>query len=121
MAENNWASYVSEKHYEVARYFTVTEHARVPEIQMMSERTWKRLPAEYREIILACAEESAEYERLLWNEHTEQAIRKARAEGCVITYLSKEEIKNCKELIYPLYEKYCSEFMDLIEEIQSQN
>ena len=75
MAENNWASYVSEKHYEVARYFTVTEHA----------------------------------------------IQKARAEGCVITYLSKEETKNCKELKYPLYEKYCSEFMDLIEEIQSQN
>lgn len=43
-----------------------------------------------------------DYERLLWSEHTEQAIQKARAEECVITYLSKEETKNCKELKYPL-------------------
>ena len=36
-----------------------------------------------------------------------------------VIYFS-EEIERCKELVRPLYEKYCSEFMDLIEEIQAQ-
>ena len=31
-AENNWPSYESAGHYEVAKYFTVDEHSRVPEV-----------------------------------------------------------------------------------------
>ena len=121
MAENNWASYVSEKHYEVAENMFLTEHARVPEIQMMSKRTWEKLPEEYREIILECAKESAEYEKELWNVHTEEAIAKARKNGCVISRFYDRDVEICKELVRPLYEKYCSEFMDLIEEIQAQS
>ena len=29
-AENNWPSYESTRHYEVARYYTIDEHTRVP-------------------------------------------------------------------------------------------
>ena len=32
-AENNWPSYESTRHYEVARYFTWMKHTRVPELQ----------------------------------------------------------------------------------------
>ena len=46
-AENNWSSYESAGHYEVAPYFTVDEHSRVPEVQMVSEVTWNKLPEEY--------------------------------------------------------------------------
>ena len=49
-AENNWSSYESAGHYEVAPYFTVDEHSRVPEVQMVSEVTWNKLPEEYQEI-----------------------------------------------------------------------
>ena len=30
-AENNWPSFESSKHYEIAKYFTIDEHTRVPE------------------------------------------------------------------------------------------
>lgn len=118
VAENNWTSYVSEKHYEVAKYFTVTEHTRVPEMQIMSRRTWDQLPVRYRYIIMQCAEESAEYEKALWEEQTELAIEKAKEEGCVVLYFSEEEIQKCKDMVEPLYSEYCANFMYLIEDIQ---
>lgn len=33
-AENNWPSYESTRHYEVAKYYTLDEHTRVPELQL---------------------------------------------------------------------------------------
>ena len=36
-AENNWPSYESMGHYEVAPYFLKDEHTRVPELQLASE------------------------------------------------------------------------------------
>ncbi len=49
-AENNWPSYESAGHYEVAKYFTVDEHSRVPEAQIASTYTWNKLPEEYRRL-----------------------------------------------------------------------
>ena len=62
-AENNWPSYEAMRHYEVAKYYTVDEHSRVPEMQICSAYTWQKLSPEDREIILECARESAIYER----------------------------------------------------------
>lgn len=67
-AENNWPSYESTRHYEVAKYFTLDEHTRVPELQLAAQSTWDKLPEEYRNIIRDCAQKSALYERELWDE-----------------------------------------------------
>ena len=50
-AENNWPAYEITEHYRYARYYTVDQHSRVPEVQLASSRTWDKLPAEYRETI----------------------------------------------------------------------
>ena len=72
-AENNWPSYESTRHYEVARYYTIDEHTRVPELQLAAQSTWDKLPEEYRTIITQCAKESARYERSLWKEREAQS------------------------------------------------
>ena len=56
-AENNWPSYESTRHYEVAKYFTLDEHTRVPELQLAAQSTWDKLPEEYGNIIRDCARE----------------------------------------------------------------
>ncbi len=58
-AENSWPSYESEKHYEVAGYYTLDEHTRVPEMQLASQITWDKLSKEDQQIIRECARESA--------------------------------------------------------------
>lgn len=38
-AENNWPVYQYMDHYQVAKYYTVVEHTRVPDVQIASKRT----------------------------------------------------------------------------------
>ena len=116
-AENNWPSYESTRHYEVARYFTLDEHTRVPELQLAAQPTWDKLSPEYQDIIRECAQESAQYGRQLWaarEKVSESIVRKA---GCIVTELSPEEKARFQEAAAPMYEKYCSEYVDIIDAI----
>lgn len=116
-AENNWPSYVSMLHNEVAKYWTADEHTRVPEMQICSEHTWEKLSAEQQQIILECAKESALYERTLWIEREEESRKEAIESGVQIVELSVEEKQRFQEAMMGVYEKYCGDYMDVIEKI----
>ena len=119
-AENNWPSYESTRHYEVARYYTIDEHTRVPELQLAAQSTWDKLPEEYRTIITQCAKESARYERSLWKEREAQSEQNIREAGCIITELSKEEKSRFQAAVMPMYGKYCSDYVDMIDRIVAE-
>lgn len=116
-AENNWPSYESEKHYEVAGYLTVDEHTRVPEVQMVSQITWDKLTPEYRQIIRECAVESAKYERRLWKERAEDSEQRVRQAGCQVTELPPEEKQRFQEAVTPIYNEFCEAYVDIIDAI----
>lgn len=119
-AENNWPAYEARRHYDVAKYFTVDEHTRVPEIQLASGETWRSLSEEYQDIILECARESAEYEKQLWAEREKTARKKAIEKGCVELRMSNAELWKFRETALSIYETYCSDYMDIIERIQRE-
>ena len=50
-AENNPPSFVFDNHYQVAKYFTLTEHLIVPEILVFSRKTWDRLSKDDQALI----------------------------------------------------------------------
>ena len=77
-AENNWPSYESVRHYEVAPFYTVDEHTRVPEMQLMSRHTWEKLSPEDQNLIRECARDSAIYQRKLWTQRSEASQRRVR-------------------------------------------
>lgn len=116
-AENNWPSYVSASHYEVTKYYTIDEHTRVPEIQVCSRHTWEKLTKEDQEIIIECAKESAIYQRQLWKEQEAEAKKTAIASGTEVIELTEEEKQKFREAVMPVYEKYCGQYRELIEEI----
>lgn len=117
-AENNWPSYESMNHYEVAKYYTVDEHTRVPELQLMSAHTWNKLSKEDQEIIKSCAEESALYERRIWALQEKVSRRIALEHEAEEIILSDEEKERFKEAVSGIYEKYGREYLDIIEEIK---
>lgn len=117
-AENNWSSYMYMKHNEVAGYFTVDEHTRVPEIQLCSVHTWERLTPKQREIISACAKESAQYERKLWGEKENICQTDAIRQGVKVVYLNEEQKKAFQTAMAVVYEKYSGDFSALVKEIQ---
>ena len=116
-AENNWPSYESTRHYEVAGYYTIDEHTRVPELQLVAQSTWDKLSPEYQNIIRECAQESAVYERKLWQEREKISEQKIREAGCVITELSAEEKARFQDAVSPMYELYCADYVDIIDQI----
>lgn len=87
-AENNWPSYESVRHYEVAPFYTVDEHTRVPEMQLMSRHTWEKLSPEDQNLIRECARDSAIYQRKLWTQRSEASQRRVRGAGCTVLELS---------------------------------
>lgn len=117
-AENNWPAYQMLEHYEMAQYYTVDQHSRVPEIQLASGVTWEKLPQEYRDIIAECARESALYQRELWTQQEQKSRADAIAGGCQEILLTGEALEQFRALVRPLYERYCGEYMDLVEQIR---
>lgn len=118
-AENNWPSYESMEHYEVAGYYTLDEHIRIPELQICSKHTWEKLSEEDQQIILECAKESSIYQRKLWKEQETKSRELAVSAGAEVVHLSTVEKKKFRKAVEPLFEKYCGEHMDLIQEILS--
>ncbi|MCF0129893.1 MAG: TRAP transporter substrate-binding protein [Pseudobutyrivibrio sp.] len=116
-AENNWPSFESMRHYEVAKYFTLDEHTRVPEMQLVSAHTWEKLSKEDQAIIIECARESSLYERKLWNQQESKAKEAAIAGGTEVFEMSPEEKARFREAMTEVYEKYCGNSMDIIERI----
>lgn len=117
-AENNWPVYQYMDHYLVAKYYTVVEHTRVPDLQIISKRTWDLLPEEYREIILECSKESALYQRNLWVRNDIFARATVIDSGCEVIFLNPEQKREFQKAVEPLYEKYCADYRELIQRIK---
>jgi len=67
-AENNWATFQSTRQYEVARFWSQTDHCAAPEALLMSKARFDSFSAADRELILAKARESVPVMRALWDE-----------------------------------------------------
>jgi len=119
-AENNWPSYESTSHFEVSKYYVLDEHTRVPEMQMISKKTWAKLSAEDQKIIQECAKESAKIERDLWKAKEQASEAKVRAGGAVITELEPGEKEKFQAAMAPLYAQFGAGYEDLIKQIQSK-
>ena len=80
-AENNWPSYVTTDHHRAAPHYTLTEHARPPEILLVSKRIWDGLGGPDQDALRDAAMASRVFHRSRFTEWTEIAREQARAEG----------------------------------------
>ena len=116
-AENNWPSYDTAFHFEVAPYYSVDEHVRVPEVLVASSTIMEVLTDEDLALIKEAAYETEIYQRRLWLEHEATSKAKMEAMGVIINVV--EDRSAFKEAVAPIYEKYSQEYGDLIEAIQA--
>ena len=118
-AENNWPSYESSGHYEVAKYYTLDEHLIVPEVLVMSKTSFDGLSPEDQEIVRQAAKDSVPMMRELWaarEAEAEQTVRDAGVE--IVADIDKTPFI---EAMAPVYEKYVTSdaLKDLVERIQA--
>ncbi len=115
-AENNWPSYYSTNHYQVAKYFTEDDHTRTPEILLASQTSWNKLSAADQKLIMQAAKDSQAAERTSWTQLENKAKQEVTAHGNVI---SKVDVAEWQKAVQPLYDKYGSEFKDIIAKIRA--
>jgi len=115
-AENNFPSYETSSHYEVAKYITVDEHVRVPEILIASSMILDRISEEDLEIIKQCAEDTQMFQREQWQEKEKESEEKVLKAGCIITQIEDKE--SFVKAMEPVYEKYAKDYMNIVRQIQ---
>lgn len=65
-AENNPPSLISMKFYEVSKYFTLDEHMRIPDVNVVSTRVFNRLSESQQDAIIKAANEATQFMRGAW-------------------------------------------------------
>jgi len=117
-AENNWPSYFSTSHYEVAKYFTLDGHTRVPEILIASKISMDKLSKEDQEIIKQAAKDSMPYQIKLWKEFEKVSEEKVRAAGSIITELTPEAVVEFQNAMQPMYDALSPELQEVVKKIR---
>ncbi|HMO06321.1 MAG TPA: TRAP transporter substrate-binding protein [Paracoccaceae bacterium] len=118
-AENNWPSYESTGHFEVAGYYTLNQHLIVPEVLVMSKVSWDKLSAEDQAIVRQAAKDSIGVNRELWAAREKVSEEKVRAAGAqVIDNIDKTPFI---EAMVPVYQKHANTpaLKSLVERIQA--
>ncbi len=116
-AENNPPSFVFDNHYQVAKYYTLTEHLIVPEMVVFSKATWNKLSKEDQALLVKFGKEAQAEERVLWNVYQQQALDKMKAAGIVVETIADK--KPFQDAVKPVWDKYGPKYAEMIKRIQA--
>ena len=117
-AENNPPTFVSSRHYEICKFYSLNEHTAVPDLLVIGTVAWNRLNGQEQQWLQEAANEAIAFQRKIWVEAEEAALDTLRASGVQITRPDKTLFaEKTKELL----ENYKSdkEMYDLIQRIQA--
>jgi tripartite ATP-independent transporter DctP family solute receptor len=116
-AENNPPTYVTGHHYQVAKYFSMTEHLIIPEIFVFSRKTWETLSKDDQALIKKLSREAQLEQRQLWNKMEDESVAKMKAMGIeIVTFKDK---KPFQDAVKPVWDKYGAKYADLVKRIQA--
>lgn len=103
-AENNWPSYESSRHFEVARYYSLTRHVLAPEVLVASTRSWNKLNAEQQDILRSSAIETVEYMRGLWNQRV--AVSRQRVLDSGVEVVEAVDHAAFEQRMLPVWDRF---------------
>jgi len=114
-AENNPPSFHLSGHFEVCKHYSLDEHTMVPDIVLISMKTWNKLPADVQQMVQEAANESVLYQKQLWKETTESALKTVQAQGVTIYHPDKTAFRQKVRQMHKSYKG--TEVGELMEEI----
>jgi tripartite ATP-independent transporter DctP family solute receptor len=116
-AENNLPSYRSERHFEVAGYYSYDQHSMVPDILLIRKASWMDLTEIEREALSAVAQAASLHQRKLWREYSEEALAAVLEAGSKVNEIT--DTAPFRQAVAPLYEKYAETYGPLLRRIQA--
>ncbi|MBT9384389.1 TRAP transporter substrate-binding protein [Pseudooceanicola sp. CBS1P-1] len=119
-AENNYPSFDSSNHYEVAKYYSVTNHLIIPECICISKATWDATPEADQEIVKTAAINAAKEQRALWAKRSEASKEEVEAAGVKVNQV--KDPAAFQAAMKPVYANFLAEnpeLKPLVEAIQT--
>ncbi|KAB2331899.1 TRAP transporter substrate-binding protein [Bacillus mesophilum] len=120
--ENNETALTDSNHGEVAKEYSYSEHAMVPDILIMNNSKWDQLSTKQKNAITEAAEESTAFHKVVWEQAVEDAIEGAKEKGVNFSTPDKQPFMDA---VQPLHDefaekketaKYYKEIRKLVEE-----
>ena len=106
-AENNWPSYESTGHYEVAPFYSLSQHLIIPETLCINADVWNKLSANDQKILKEAAQESALLQRKLWKERAKASESKVMASGVKFNMIPDKSA--FQAAMKPVYDKFLAD------------
>lgn len=115
-AENNPPSFYTSRHFEVAKEYSLDEHARIPDMVLFSQPIWEALTPEVQRWVQEAADESVEFQRKLWKEQTDEAIRELEKAGVKV---QRPDLAPFQAKVAPMYAKLSgTELGELVKRVR---
>ena len=119
-AENNWPSYESTGHFEVAGFYSMSEHLIIPECVCINADVYNALSDADKELVRNAARESSVLQRELWAKRAEASREKVIKAGVKFNDIADK--KAFQDAMKPVYAKFLESNPDLkplVEAIQA--
>lgn len=116
-AENNPPSFYLSRHYEVCKYYSLDEHTVLPDVLLIGTYVWDKLNEQERKWLKEAVKESVKYQRILWAEAEEEALREVQKAGVQVIRPDKSLFAEKVQSIFEGY-KEDKEMYSLIKQIQ---
>ncbi|WP_202987884.1 TRAP transporter substrate-binding protein [Vibrio sp. S9_S30] len=114
-AENDYVSYLTSGHYEVAPNYVEDGHLSPPAILIMNKAKFDALPKNQREAISKAAKEAALFERELMIRANIEAKEKVVAAGVKVTVIDNTPFQ---EAVQPVYDEF-PKLLPLVSKIKA--
>jgi tripartite ATP-independent transporter DctP family solute receptor len=118
-AENNWPTYQNMGDYEVAKFYILDQHTRVPEILLASAAAKAAVGADDWAIVEECAKATQQFEINAWAEKEKASEAIVREAGTTVVELTPEARAEFEAKMAPLYDQYAKDHMDIIDAIKA--
>ncbi len=117
-AENNPPSFYLSRHYEVAKFYTLDEHTVLPDVLLAGTHLWYELSEKEQGWLKQAVDNSVVYQRKLWLEAENEALKAVKKAGVQIIYPDKTLFA---DKIKDSFDKYKEdpEFYQMIKDIQA--
>lgn len=112
-AENDFVSYYTSGHYEVAKNFTLDGHMAPPAVLICSKNAWDKMSDAQKEGVKKASKEAAEWQRTAMQEYQEESRAKCEESGCTIIDVDVKEFQDAVASVYEQYPQY-AELVELV-------
>ena len=118
-AENNIPRIIDMSHNELCPYLILDRHNIMPEMVMISTATWNKLDDSDQEIIKECAANLQANMIAAWQETENAALKTLKDKGMTVVEPDADTIAAFREAMQPVYDKYGTDYADLIKQIEN--